>query len=369
MKKYKIVIIILLMSLLLFLTSCNTRCEHEVIKATCYNFAYCSKCDEILGNTLEHTEEILLGKAPTCTETGLSEGKYCTSCNAIIDAQQVIEKKDHNFINGMCECGEKDPDYNDHDHEFVDGICECGKRNEGYFELVNKIKKALENVKLPEVINEDSLFKEGDPNYPYISFKEDFYIFDLTKYDLNLDGQNYVIKTAILCQDLDSNLINSYIECNETTLKIKSFLTDYSFKFLFTIQVDDVEIKKEFTIFVPHEHKYVNKRCECGDIHDVHIFLNGKCDYCGEKKDFIEYRGEIKGYTAFVRLYVVTQEYDIIYGQAEVFLIDDPLTKEIYFYKESEPYVALYEFGEYDKQLALLKIKTGTKTFEYREKN
>lgn len=44
-----------------------------------------------------HTEGIIPGKAPTCTETGLTEGKYCTVCNDIITPQVEIPALGHNY--------------------------------------------------------------------------------------------------------------------------------------------------------------------------------------------------------------------------------------------------------------------------------
>ena len=56
--------------------------------------ATCSKCGEKV--TEKHTEKVLDGKAATCTETGLTEGKVCTTCNATIVAQTVIPATGHN---------------------------------------------------------------------------------------------------------------------------------------------------------------------------------------------------------------------------------------------------------------------------------
>ena len=44
----------------------------------------------------------------------------------------------HEFVEGECECGEKDPDYVPHEHEFVDGECECGEVDPDYEEHVHK---------------------------------------------------------------------------------------------------------------------------------------------------------------------------------------------------------------------------------------
>ena len=42
-------------------------------------------------------EVVVAGKAPTCTETGLTEGKHCSVCNAVLVAQEVIPAKGHQY--------------------------------------------------------------------------------------------------------------------------------------------------------------------------------------------------------------------------------------------------------------------------------
>ena len=41
---------------------------------------------------------------------------------------------EHEFVDGECECGEIDPDYEEHEHEFVKGECECGAKDPDYKE-------------------------------------------------------------------------------------------------------------------------------------------------------------------------------------------------------------------------------------------
>ena len=38
----------------------------------------------------------------------------------------------HNYVEGVCECGEIDPNYQTHTHNYVEGVCECGKANPNY---------------------------------------------------------------------------------------------------------------------------------------------------------------------------------------------------------------------------------------------
>ena len=60
----------------------------------------CSVCDEItvaqqVINALGHTEETVAGKAATCTEAGLTDGKKCSVCGEITVEQQVINALGH----------------------------------------------------------------------------------------------------------------------------------------------------------------------------------------------------------------------------------------------------------------------------------
>ena len=45
----------------------------------------------------KHTEAILSAVAPTCTETGLTEGKYCTTCGKTIVEQNIVPVIEHSY--------------------------------------------------------------------------------------------------------------------------------------------------------------------------------------------------------------------------------------------------------------------------------
>lgn len=47
---------------------------------------------------LGHTEEVIEGRAATCTGAGLTVGKYCTTCNEMTVEQRVIAAKGHNVV-------------------------------------------------------------------------------------------------------------------------------------------------------------------------------------------------------------------------------------------------------------------------------
>ncbi len=61
---------------------------------------YCSRCGEVLVEQTEipplgHTEETVDGKNATCTESGLTDGVYCSRCDEVLVEQEVIEATGH----------------------------------------------------------------------------------------------------------------------------------------------------------------------------------------------------------------------------------------------------------------------------------
>lgn len=93
--------------------------KENVIEASCIDdgsydsVIYCNVCYEELSRETKvisakgHTEVIDLAVEPTCTESGLTEGKHCSVCEEILVAQKIINATGHNFENGVCtRCGE-----------------------------------------------------------------------------------------------------------------------------------------------------------------------------------------------------------------------------------------------------------------------
>ena len=53
-----------------------------------------------------HIEVIDPAVAPTCQETGLTEGSHCSECDVVIVEQTVLPTIAHNYVNGKCKmCG------------------------------------------------------------------------------------------------------------------------------------------------------------------------------------------------------------------------------------------------------------------------
>ncbi len=67
------------------------------------NVVYCTVCGDELSrenitvDELGHTEVIDEAVTATCTATGLTEGKHCSVCYAVLVAQEVVEKLGHNY--------------------------------------------------------------------------------------------------------------------------------------------------------------------------------------------------------------------------------------------------------------------------------
>ena len=68
-------------------------CEKGISNKICLDCGATVESVEL--NTVAHTEEIVAGKPATCTQEGLTEGKKCSVCNAVIVAQETVGKINH----------------------------------------------------------------------------------------------------------------------------------------------------------------------------------------------------------------------------------------------------------------------------------
>lgn len=82
-------------------TTCGYGCDHSnVNEATCTAPGTCKDCGANVTAAKGHTEETLPAKAPTCKDTGLTEGKKCSVCGEITKAQETVAKTDaHTYDN------------------------------------------------------------------------------------------------------------------------------------------------------------------------------------------------------------------------------------------------------------------------------
>lgn len=81
--------------------------KYKVSAATCYKKAkyyYSCECGEAGKETFEagsfapHISVLLKGRAATCTESGLTDGKICGVCNKVLEAQNIVPALGHNLV-------------------------------------------------------------------------------------------------------------------------------------------------------------------------------------------------------------------------------------------------------------------------------
>lgn len=70
---------------------------HTWVDATCEEPKTCSVCGETEGDPLGHTEVIDAAVAPSCTATGLTEGKHCFVCDTVLIKQEVVDALGHDY--------------------------------------------------------------------------------------------------------------------------------------------------------------------------------------------------------------------------------------------------------------------------------
>lgn len=88
--------------------------ESVVTAPTCTEQGYTTytcRCGESytesIVEALGHTEVTDAAVAPTCTATGLTEGKHCDLCSEILVAQENVDATGHSYSNGTCAaCGQ-----------------------------------------------------------------------------------------------------------------------------------------------------------------------------------------------------------------------------------------------------------------------
>ena len=86
----------------------HTEAVDKAVEPTCTETGltegkHCSVCSEVLVEqkvvpAKGHTEVVDKAVEPTCTETGLTEGKHCSVCSAVLVEQEVVPAKGHTEV-------------------------------------------------------------------------------------------------------------------------------------------------------------------------------------------------------------------------------------------------------------------------------
>ncbi|MGN1307848.1 MAG: RICIN domain-containing protein, partial [Faecousia sp.] len=112
----------------------------KVVEPTCTEPGYteyaCLNCGKSLiadvTDVIEHTPVVDEMVAPTCLQTGLTEGSHCDVCKKELVPQEVIPATGHSYTyadngDGTHTVGCENCDYSEvEDHSFTDGTCICG---------------------------------------------------------------------------------------------------------------------------------------------------------------------------------------------------------------------------------------------------
>ena len=113
-------------------TVVDVVCDHSWIGATCTTPATCELCGVTDGDALGHDIVIDEAVAPSCTDTGLTEGQHCSRCDDVTVEQVEVPTVDHTWLDANCQapatcdvCGETDGEkLGHHVNDNGDNVCD-----------------------------------------------------------------------------------------------------------------------------------------------------------------------------------------------------------------------------------------------------
>ncbi|MBE6742281.1 MAG: fibronectin type III domain-containing protein [Ruminococcaceae bacterium] len=162
--------------------------ENEVaptctVEGTYDEVIYCSVCGEELsreGKTipaLGHTEVVDEAVVPTCTETGLTEGKHCSVCGEILVAQETVYELGHNYESDVTEPTCTEQGYTTYsctrcDYEYKDNYTDALGHNWTQWSVVTAPNGCMDglSIRICNTCNEiDKLVIPATGTHSYVS--------------------------------------------------------------------------------------------------------------------------------------------------------------------------------------------------------
>ena len=208
-------------------------------EATCTTDQTCTSCGEVLVAKKGHTEEIVAGKAATCTETGLTDGKKCSVCGEVLVAQQEIPATGkHNYV---------DLKFDEVNHWYE---CGCGAKGEAEEHFGGAA--TFEAFAECEVCHQPYGEKLTLVSVSNVSFEDNILAFDNV-----LNAEGYVLEfykedVKVFEERISSNALDvtTYNLAGTYTVKIQPYNGTYTAEFVdhtFTILsvVADVKLEAE----------------------------------------------------------------------------------------------------------------------------
>lgn len=138
----------------------------------------------------QHDPKLIKGREATCTQTGLTDGYICSKCGKLLEAQQRIDKKPHNYALSSINVGE-----NKIIRQSAYKCVDCGHSSKASLSTTD-----INNVPILEIngdISEISKQNEVDVSVNYIDNNHPFESFAKIKYQgsssLAFDKKNFNI--------------------------------------------------------------------------------------------------------------------------------------------------------------------------------
>ena len=115
----------------------STTFKMTEVEPGIYEYEYYTLLDSLtqLKICVNDTDREVEYELPAVVVGAAHKHKYVDGvCSCGAKDPNYVAPHEHEFVDGKCECGETDPNYEEHEHEFVKGKCECGETDPDYKE-------------------------------------------------------------------------------------------------------------------------------------------------------------------------------------------------------------------------------------------